>query len=75
MKVSKILVIIIIIIIIINIIIIIIIIIILLLDCLYYYYYYFGVRCARPGESEDTLSVQRPCPTQPTHGRKKNIKR
>ena len=24
------------------------------------YYYYFGVRCARPGESEDTLSVQRP---------------
>ena len=28
----------------------------------YYYYYYFGVRCARPGESEDTLSVQRPQP-------------
>ena len=27
-----------------------------------YYYYYFGVRCARPGESEDTLSVQRPQP-------------
>ena len=27
-----------------------------------HYYYYFGVRCARPGESEDTLSVQR---TQP----------
>ena len=26
-----------------------------------YYYYYFGVRCARPGESEDT-SVQRPQP-------------
>ena len=25
-------------------------------------YYYFGVRCARPGESEDTLSVQRPQP-------------
>ena len=25
----------------------------------YYYYYYFGIRCARPGESEDTLSVQR----------------
>ena len=24
-----------------------------------YYYYYFGVRCTRPGESEDTLSVQR----------------
>ena len=28
----------------------------------YYYYYYFGVHCARPGESEDTLSVQRPQP-------------
>ena len=28
--------------------------------CYYYYYYYFGVRCARPGEGEDTLSVQRP---------------
>ena len=28
----------------------------------YYYYYYFGVRCARPRESEDTLSVQRPQP-------------
>ena len=28
----------------------------------YYYYYYVGVRCARPGESEDTLSVQRPQP-------------
>ena len=28
----------------------------------YYYYYYFGVRCARPGESEDTLSVQGPQP-------------
>ena len=26
------------------------------------YYYYFGVRCARLGESEDTLSVQRPQP-------------
>ena len=25
-------------------------------------FYYFGVRCARPGESEDTLSVQRPQP-------------
>ena len=33
-----------------------------------------GVRCARPGESENTLSVQRPHPTQPTHGRKTNIK-
>ena len=28
----------------------------------YYYYYYFGVCCARPGDSEDTLSVQRPQP-------------
>ena len=28
----------------------------------YYCYYYFGVRCARPGESENTLSVQRPQP-------------
>ena len=28
----------------------------------YYYYYYFGVRCARPRESEGTLSVQRPQP-------------
>ena len=28
----------------------------------YYYYYYFGVRCAKPGVSEDTLSVQRPQP-------------
>ena len=28
----------------------------------YYHYYYFGVRCARPGESEDTLSVKRPQP-------------
>ena len=28
----------------------------------YYYYYYFGVRCAWPGESEDTLSVERPQP-------------
>ena len=28
----------------------------------YHYYYYFGVRCARPGESEETLSVQRPQP-------------
>ena len=28
----------------------------------YYYYYYFGVRCARPGENENTLSVQRPQP-------------
>ena len=28
----------------------------------YYYCYYFGVRCARPGESEDTLSVLRPQP-------------
>ena len=28
----------------------------------YYYYYYFGVHCARPGESEDTLSVQKPQP-------------
>ena len=27
-----------------------------------FYYYYFGVRCARPGESEDTLSVHRPQP-------------
>ena len=32
-------------------------------SCYYsYYYYHFGVRCARPGESEDTLSVQRPQP-------------
>ena len=31
-------------------------------NIMYYYYYYFGVRCARPGESEDTLSVQRPQP-------------
>ena len=30
--------------------------------CYYDYYYYFLVRCARPGESEDTLSVQRPQP-------------
>ena len=29
---------------------------------IYHYYYYFGVRCARPGESEDTLSVRRPQP-------------
>ena len=31
-------------------------------ECYYinYYYYYFWVRCAGPGESEDTLSVQRP---------------
>ena len=28
----------------------------------HYYYYYFGVRCARPGESKDTLSVKK---TQP----------
>ena len=28
----------------------------------YNYYYYFEVRCARPGESEDTLLVQRPQP-------------
>ena len=28
----------------------------------YCYYYYFGVRCVRPGESEDILSVQRPQP-------------
>ena len=28
-------------------------------NILCYYYYYFGVRCVRPGESEDTLSVQR----------------
>ena len=27
-----------------------------------YYYYYIGVRCARPGESENTLSVGRPQP-------------
>ena len=27
-----------------------------------HYYYHFGVRCARPGESEDTLSVQRQQP-------------
>ena len=27
-----------------------------------YYYYYFEVRCARPGESEDTPSVLRPQP-------------
>ena len=28
----------------------------------YYYYYKNGVRCARPGESENTLSVRRPQP-------------
>ena len=42
----------------------------------YYYYnsssYYFGVRCARPGESEDTISPKTPTPhTQPMEGRKR----
>ena len=26
------------------------------------FYYYFGVRCARPGESEDTISPKTPTP-------------
>ena len=34
----------------------------MLIQNYYYYYYYFEVRCARPGVSEDTLSVQRPQP-------------
>ena len=28
----------------------------------HYYYYSIGIRCARPGESKNTLSVQRPQP-------------
>ena len=40
----------------------------------YYYYYYFGVRCARPGESEDTLSVQKLQPHTTNPWRKKKIK-
>ena len=36
---------------------------IITITCHYYYYYDdFGVRCARPGESKDTLSAQRPQP-------------
>ena len=41
-------------------------------EVIYYYYYYFGVRCARPGESEDTLispKTQTPH-NQPMEGRK-----
>ena len=34
----------------------------LILQDYYYYYCYFRVRCATPGESEDTLSVQRAQP-------------
>ena len=37
----------------------------------YYHYYYFGVRCARLGESEDTISPKTPTPhNQPMEGRK-----
>ena len=34
--------------------------------------YYFGIRCAKPGESEDTISPKTPTPhNQPMEGRKR----
>ena len=36
------------------------------------YYYYFGLHCARPGESEDTINPKTPTPhNQPMEGRKR----